>query len=101
MPATLMVKRDSQIMELRRMPLEIALDGTTVGSINSHGTFETSIEPGHHALQVRAGRYTSHARSFDVADGDTVSFRCNGARIWPIYLVSFAVPSLALTLDPQ
>ena len=101
MPATLTVKRESQIMELRRGPLQIALDGTTVGTIDRHGTFETSIEPGRHSLQVRAGRYSSRSESFVVVDGDVVSFRCSGARIWPIYLLSFAVPSLALSLKRE
>jgi hypothetical protein len=41
------------------------------------------------------------AASFDVADGDAVNFRCNGARIWPIYLISIAVPSLALLLKRE
>jgi hypothetical protein len=100
-PATLTVKRESSLMELRRAPIQISLDGTTVGTINRHETFETPIEPGHHSLQVRAGRYSSPAASFDVADGDGVNFRCNGARIWPIYLISFAAPSLALTLKRE
>lgn len=98
MSATLTVKRESLIMELRRAPLELALDGTTVGSINRHGTFERPIEPGHHTLQVRAGRYTSRAQSFDIAVGDAVNFRCSGARIWPIYLISIVVPGLGLSL---
>jgi hypothetical protein len=76
-PATLMVKRESFIMELRRAPFQIALDGATVGTINRHEMFETTIEPGHHQLQVRAGRYSSRAASFGVADGDNVNFRCN------------------------
>jgi hypothetical protein len=100
-PATLTVKRESFIMELRRAPLQIALDGTTVGTINRHGTFEAPIEPGNHQLQVRAGRYSSRAASFDVADGEAVNFRCSGARIWPIYLISIAVPSLALSLKRE
>lgn len=98
MSATLTMKRESLIMELRRMPFEITLDGTTVGSIDRHGTFDTGVDAGQHTVQVRAGRYTSPAQSFVVADGDTVNFQCSGARIWPIYLVSMAVPSLALTL---
>jgi hypothetical protein len=85
-------------MELRRAPFEIELDSTSVGSINPNGTFEAPIDPGPHTLQVRAGRYTSRAQSFAVADADAVNFRCNGARIWPIYVASFAVPSLALML---
>ncbi len=101
MSVTLVVKRESLIMELRRTPFEITLDGTSVGSINRHGAFETTIEPGRHTLQVRAGRYTSRARSFNAADGDAVNFRCNGARIWPIYLASIIVPSLALSLKRE
>jgi hypothetical protein len=96
--ATLTVKRESVGMELRRAPFENALDSTSIGSINHNGTFEAPIEPGPHTLQVRAGRYTSRAQSFDVGDGDAVKFRCNGARLWPIYVASFAVPSLALML---
>jgi hypothetical protein len=88
-------------MELRRAPFQIALDGTAIGTINRHETFETPIEPGRHRLQVRAGRYSSRAASFDAADGDAVTFRCNGARIWPIYLTSMAVPSLALSLKRE
>jgi hypothetical protein len=101
MPATLTVKRESLLAELRRAPFQIALDGTTVGTINRLETFETPIEPGHHRLQVRAGRYSSPVASFDVADGDGVNFRCNGAKIWPIYLISIAVPSLALSLKRE
>jgi hypothetical protein len=99
--ATLNIKREGVIAELRSAPFEITLDGTTVGSINRHGTFEAPIDPGRHTLQVRAGRYTSQAQSFDAADGVAVNFRCYGGRIWPIYLISFAVPSLALLLKRE
>ncbi len=102
MSATLTVKRETNVvMELRRGTFEITLDGTTVGSIDRDQTFETPVEPGHHRLQVRTGRYSSGAQSFDVADGDAVDFRCNGARIWPVYLASILVPSLALSLKPE
>lgn len=102
MPATLTVNRETKgLMELRRGPFQIALDGASVGTINRHGSFETPIEPGHHSIQVREGRYCSRAESFDAADGETVHFRCNGAKIWPIYLISFAVPSMALTLHRE
>lgn len=101
MSTTLTVKREGFIMELRGAPFEITLDGTTVGSINRHETFETPIDPGHHRLQIRAGRYSSRAQSFDVADGEVVNFRCYGGRIWPVYLISFVVPSLALFLKRE
>jgi hypothetical protein len=82
--ATLTIEREGAIAELRGAPFEITLDGTTIGSINRHETFETPVEPGHHTLQVRADRYSSRAQSFDVADVDAVNFRCYGGRIWPI-----------------
>jgi hypothetical protein len=99
--ATLTLKRDGVVAELRRAPFEITLDGTAVGSINRRETFEAPIEPGHHSLQVRAGRYSSRAQSFDVTNGDGVNFRCYGGRLWPMYLISFAVPSLALLLKRE
>jgi hypothetical protein len=99
--ATLRLTREGAIAELRRAPFEITLDGTAVGSIDRHGTFEAPIEPGHHTLRVRAGRYYSRAESFDVPDGDGVNFRCYGGRIWPIYVISFVVPSLALSLKRE
>jgi len=102
MPATLKVKRETYgLIELRRGTFQITLDGATVGSIDRDETFEAPVEAGHHQLQVRTGRYASQPESFDVAGGDTISFRCNSARIWPIYLASLLVPSLALTLTRQ
>jgi len=102
MPATLAVNRETKgLMELRRGPFQIAVDGTAVGTINRRESLETPIEPGHHSIQVRDGRYTSRTKTFDVADGETVHFRCNGAKIWPIYLISFVVPSMALTLHRE
>jgi hypothetical protein len=98
MPGTLKLTRDSIVMELRRSPFDIVLDGKDAGSIEHKQTVEKPVEPGHHTLQVRSGRYATGAHSFDVSDGEVASFRCSGARIWPIYLLSFIVPKLALTL---
>jgi hypothetical protein len=45
--ATLTVLHEASMgIELRRAPLEIGLDGTTVGSIKRHETFETEVDPG-------------------------------------------------------
>jgi hypothetical protein len=98
MSATLRLTRDSVIMELRRGPFEVMVDGKSAGSIKHKETVETPLEPGHHTLRVQEGRYATRDQSFEVADGEVASFQCNGAKIWPIYLVSFIVPSLALTL---
>ena len=102
MPATLNVTREStSLMELRRGTFQIALDGETIGSIDRHQTFQTPIEPGHHQLQVRIGRYSSGRQPFEVANGGTVNFRCNSAKIWPIYVASLLAPGLALNLNRE
>ena len=61
-------------------------------------TFETPIEPGRHTLQIRNGRNLSRTKTFEAADGETVAFRCTGKSILPIFLASFVVPSLAISL---
>jgi hypothetical protein len=61
-------------------------------------TIESPVEPGRHTLQVRNGSNSSRTKTFDAADGDTVAFRCGGKRPLPIFLASFVVPSLALSL---
>jgi hypothetical protein len=96
--ATLRVIRKTFFIELRRGPFEIWVDGHSTGSINYGDTVEEPIEPGHHTLQIRHSRYSSHEHSFDVADGDSIGFLCSGANIWPLWLVSFVVPSLGIWL---
>ena len=102
MTATLHLLREkSVVMELRRGTFRVLIDGSDVGTIDMHDTIEVPIEPGHHTIQVKAGRYTSGRHSFDAAEGETVNFRCNGARTWPIYLASLAKTDLALTLKHE
>jgi hypothetical protein len=54
-----------------------------------------------HTLQVRNGRNSSRTKTFDAAEGETVAFRCSGKSILPIFLLSFVVPSLALSLHRE
>lgn len=97
--ATLRVTRIGSFgFELRRGTFEIVLDGESAGTIEWDATFEAPVEPGRHTLQVRRRRYSSLARSFEAADGETISYRCHGAMLWPRWAVSFAVPSLAISL---
>jgi len=84
--------------ELRRGRFEISVDGKPVGSLANHDTAEIPLEPGHHNLVVRKGRYSSRTRTFDIADGETVNFRCHGARIWPTYVASIVKPDLGISL---
>jgi hypothetical protein len=59
------------------------------------------IDPGHHTIGVRKSRYSSRDHSFDVADGEVVSFRCHGTRIWPMYVASIVIPGLAISLKRE
>ena len=101
MPATLRLTRQGFGIELRRGSFDVTLDGTVVASIERGGTIEASLEPGHHQLQVRAGRYSSRRDDFDSADGDVVSFRCHGAMVWPRYVASIVKPDWALSLHRE
>jgi hypothetical protein len=98
MSATLRLTREGVGIELRRGTFEIVVDGKRVGSIEAHDSLETPVEPGRHTLQVRKGRYSSPALGFDVADGQVANFRCHGAMMWPRYVVSVVVPTMAISL---
>ena len=101
MAATLMVTHKTLGVEVRRGTFDVVLDGGQIGSLELNNTFETQVAPGHHALRVRSGRKLSRTLSFDAADGEVASFRCGGKRILPIFLLSFVVPRLALSLHRQ
>lgn len=98
MTATLQLVREGAGFELRRGTFHVLLDTDDVASIEWKQTIEVPIEPGHHTLQIKAGRYTSRIHPFDTADGEIVNFRCNGARIWPLYVASIVKPDLAIAL---
>ena len=84
--------------EVRRGTYDVVLDGEHVGSLEMNATFEIPLEDGRHTLQVRSGRNSSRTKTFDAADGEIASFRCTGKSILPIFLLSFVVPGLALSL---
>jgi hypothetical protein len=98
MPATLRLMREGIGIELRRGRFDVLVDGQNMGSLNFHDTIEEAIPPGQHALRIQAERYSSRDENFDAEDGETVSFRCHGAMVWPRWLVSFAKPDLAIAL---
>jgi hypothetical protein len=98
MSATLTVAHKAIGAEVRRGAYDVVVDGERVGSVEMNETLETSIDPGIHTLQVRSGRNRSRTKTFDAADGETLVYRCTGKNILPIFLLSFVVPSLALTL---
>jgi hypothetical protein len=101
MSATLKLTHETIGVEIRRGTYEVVLDGQRVRSVELNDTFETPVEPGRHTLKVRSGRNSSRIKTFDAADGEIVSFRCSGKSILPIFLLSFAVPSLALSIHRE
>lgn len=98
MAATLTVTHTAIGAEVRRGPYDVVVDGEQVRSVEMNGTVEVPLDPGRHTVQVRCGRNSSSTRSFDAADGETVAFRCTGKRFLPVFLASFVVPRLALSL---
>jgi hypothetical protein len=101
MSATLKLTHKTIGVEIRRGTYEVVLDGERVGSVELNDTFETPVEPGPHTLKIRSGRNSSRTKTFDAAEGEIVSFRCSGKSILPVFLLSFAVPSLALSIHRE
>lgn len=102
MSATLTVTHATSVgLELRRGQFEVVVDGKAVGTVDNHGTFEMPLDPGRHTVRVHKGRYSSPEHSLEVADGEAVSFRCHGIRIWPMYLLSIVMPNLGISLKRE
>jgi len=98
MSATLKLTHRAIGAEARRGTYDAMVDGERVGSVEMNDTIEVPVEAGRHTLQIRDGRMSSGTETFDVAEGDSVAFRCTGKRFLPIFLASFLVPRLALKL---
>jgi hypothetical protein len=98
MSATLRLTHKTIGVEIRRGTYDVVLDGKSAGSLGMNETIYIPVETGHHTLQVRNGRNSSRTKNFDAAEGETVAFRCSGKSVLPIFLLSFVVPSLALSL---
>lgn len=101
MSATLKLTHKAIGVEVRRGTYEAIVDGKPAGTVELNKTIDITVEPGHHTLQVRNGRNLSQTKSFDVTEGEIARFRCSGKSPLPIFLLSFAVPSLAFTLNRE
>jgi hypothetical protein len=101
MAATLKLTHRAIGVEVRRGTYDVVLEGERAGSLELNDPIELPVEPGRHTLQVRNGRNSSRTKTFDAADGETVAFRCSGKSILPVFLLSFVVPSLALSLHRE
>jgi hypothetical protein len=101
MSATLKLTHKTIGAEVRRGPYEAMVDGEGAGTLEMNQTIDIPVEAGRHTLQVRNGRNSSRTKTVDVAEGEIVSFRCSGKSILPVFLLSFVVPSLALSLTRE
>jgi hypothetical protein len=101
MSTTLRLTHKAIGAEVRRGPYDVLVDGKHVGSVEMNNTIEIPVDPGRHTLQLRNGRNSSRTLTFDAAEGEVIAFRCTGKRFLPIFLASFVVPSLALTLHRE
>jgi hypothetical protein len=101
MAATLKLTHKTIGVEVRRGPYDVVVDGRPAGSVKLNETTDVALEPGPHTLQLRSGRNSSRTKTFDAAEGETIAFRCGGKSILPIFLLSFVVPSLAISLHRE
>jgi hypothetical protein len=95
---TLKLTREGIGIELRRGTFDVLVDGRSVGSIEPHDTVEVPVDPGRHTIRIQAGRYSSQDHSFEVVDGEVVTFQLHGAMMWPRYVASIVKPDLAISL---
>jgi hypothetical protein len=101
MTATLKLTHKSIGVEVRRGHYDIVFDGQPAGSLKMNDTIEIPIEPGRHSLKLRSGRKASRTLNFEVAESQTIAFRCTGKSFLPIFLASFFIPNLALRLHRE
>ena len=101
MAATLKLTHKAIGVEVRRGTFDVVVDGERVGSLEMNDTIEVPIGAERHTLQVRNGRNLSRTLTLDPAEGKVAAFRCTGKTFLPIFLVSFVVPRLALSLRPE
>ncbi|MGD0852318.1 MAG: hypothetical protein ABSA07_03055 [Acidimicrobiales bacterium] len=101
MTASLKMTHKAIGVEVRRSTYDIVVDGHSAGSLEMNDSTVIPIEAGRHTVQIRSGRNSSRTKTFDVADNQTVAFRCTGKSFLPIFLASFVIPSLALQLRRQ
>jgi hypothetical protein len=101
MSATLKLTHKTIGAEVRRGRYDAVVDGKPAGSVELNETIDLPLDPGRHTLRVRDGRNSSRIKTFDAAEGEVVAFRCGGKNILPVFLLSFVVPSLALSLHRE
>lgn len=103
MSATLKVTQEAftNPAGIMRGTFDVVVDGKSAGSVKWHEAIEVPVEPGHHTLQVRKGRYSSGVKAFDAAEDEFVAFRCNRRRHPLILAATLFAPGLAISLTRE
>ena len=101
MSATLKLTRHLGGMAYTSQKWPIAIDGNIVESIGQSQTVELSIEPGHHTLRLGSKRHLSPERTFQVADGEVVNFRCRGKYGLGAYIIALIKPDFWIWLNQE
>ncbi|MBO0693469.1 MAG: hypothetical protein J2P58_11275 [Acidimicrobiaceae bacterium] len=78
-------------------PFPVEVDGKVIASLRSMETVELPVEAGRHTVRLGSGRHVSPARSFEIADGEMVSFWCRGLMLWPLMVAALFKPDLWIT----
>ncbi len=87
-------KRQRRLNGVDEIVLSLYAKGLTTGEISAY--FAEA-----YGASVSKETISSPARTFDVADGEVANFRCHGAMMWPRYVVSVAVPAMAISLRDE
>jgi hypothetical protein len=98
MAGTLRLVHKAIGVEVRRGTYDVMVDGKPAGSVEMNAAIDIPVEPGRHILQIRNGRNSSRAKTFDIAEDEVIAFRCTGKSILPVFLLSFIFPGLAISL---
>lgn len=83
MPANTQTKKRRARHRAPPCPFDVLVDDQPVQAVDRHETIEVPIEPGHHTLLIRSGRYSSRQHTLEATDDVVVDFRCHGAMVWP------------------
>ncbi len=101
MSATLKLTHTTIGVEVRRGTYHAVVDGKRVGAVELNQTIDIPVEAGCHTLQVGNGRNSSRARTFEVAEGEIVSFRCSGKSILPVFSYPSSFPAWQFRSRPS
>ncbi|MGA2804747.1 MAG: hypothetical protein ABSF89_10200 [Acidimicrobiales bacterium] len=101
MSATLRLTRHIGGIAFASQKWPIEIDKKIIGSIGHGETVDLNIEPGRHTLRLGSKRHLSSERTFEVADGEVVNFRCRGKFGLGAYIIALIKPDFWIWLRQE